>query len=133
MKGLRQTLRAALGAAAARLSSAPGAGQARFECWTLRETTTGDMYRIECRWNPRGRYYEMFILERPSCSYPVGYGGGHVLETNRVCVAEGREPQTIERAKAIAIHWLCGFSSYRRTGEFPNGQVRVDVKNVHRA
>lgn len=143
MRGLLQTLRDALGTpgvsepaapnqpATAQQPAAAKVVQTRHERWTLRDTETGDTYRIECRWNSHGRYYDLFILERPASSYRVGYGQGHVLDENRICVATGREPTTTDRAKAIAIHWLRGFSRYRHTGQFPNGQVRVDVKDVN--
>ena len=72
----------------------------------------------------------MRVLRHPGCRFTLGVHA-HLLEDDYICVAEGREPTTIERAKAIAMHWMQGFEEYRHTGEFPNGRARFDVKAVH--
>ena len=36
-------------------------------------------------------------------------------------------PETIDRAKAIALLWMHGFSIYRLMGVFPNGGARINV------
>lgn len=49
----------------------------------------------------------------------------HVYSTGRICVT--RDPQTLEKAKAIARYWATGYLAYLETGVFPDsgGQVKV--------
>lgn len=93
----------------------------------------GSIYKIQYRETKDGyfgpAFYRMKVIQHPPCSYQTGVSA-HLLEANFICVAEGREPDTIERAKAVALHWMTGFESYRRHGVFPNGQSRFDVKEV---
>lgn len=92
----------------------------------------GNLYKFQYRLasDPTGRgYYQIKALDYPSCSYPLGIPA-HLLEADLVCVAVGREPQTIERAKAVAFHWMTGFETYRRTGVFPEVKTRFDIKEV---
>jgi hypothetical protein len=49
------------------------------------------------------------------------------LNGTKVCVREGREPRSIERAEAIAHAWMLKYSVYIRTGKCPKGAARVDV------
>lgn len=92
---------------------------------------TGGMYRISFRRSSIfGGYYYMIVLEHPQCSYPIGHAS-HLLEGKRICVSQGREPRSIDQAKAVAFHWMKGFESYRTTGFFPNGAARFDVKSAH--
>ena len=48
-------------------------------------------------------------------------------ETGKVCVAEGKEPETPEQALAIAQHWCTGYVEFMQSGAFPNGPARVRV------
>lgn len=92
---------------------------------------TGGTYRIQFR--RAGIFvgpYEMKVIQRPECPFPLGVSA-HLLAGDHICVATGREPRTIEQAKAIAFHWMNGFETYRRSGSFPNGRARFDVKEVH--
>lgn len=92
---------------------------------------TGGTYRIQFRRAGLiGGHYRMRVLQRPECPYPLGVAA-HLLEADHICVATGREPRTIEQAKALAFHWMNGFETYRRTGSFPNGRARFDVKESH--
>lgn len=92
---------------------------------------TGGTYRIQFRRaGILGGPYKMKVIQRPECPFPLGVAA-HLLLGDHICVASGREPRTIEQAKAIAFHWMHGFETYRRTGSFPNGRARFDVKEVH--
>lgn len=51
----------------------------------------------------------------------------HLYADGRVCVARGKEPRTLDKAKAIGMAFAEGYSSYVRTGRFPNGRKRVNV------
>lgn len=66
------------------------------------------------------------VLSHPPCPYQLGVSA-HLLEGSYICIAEGREPETLDHAKAIAMHWMHGFEAYRRSGQFPNGPARVHV------
>ena len=91
---------------------------------------TGGTYRIQfSRTGILGGHYKMRVLQRPECPFPLGIPA-HLLAGDHICVAAGREPRTIEQAKAIAFHWMSGFEAYRRSGSFPNGRARFDVKEV---
>lgn len=86
-----------------------------------------DQYSIDLRWN--GSYYTLHPI-----SYPPNVRGGgvlthHLYDNGSVCVSAGNEPRTIDRAKAIAQFWACGWSKYQRTGVFPNGANRVNVRS----
>lgn len=93
----------------------------------------GAVYKIEYRrikdtfFGPTR--YTMRVLKHPKCRHPLGIPA-HLLEANTICVAQGREPRTMDRAKAIALHWISGFEVYRTRGVFPNGQARIDVKEI---
>jgi hypothetical protein len=86
----------------------------------------GHRYRIEYAWN--GSYYVMHVLERPPSPRPDWHPNTyHLLEADRICVTQGREPATIDRAKAIAYVWMRGYSEFVKTGRFPNPAHRVNV------
>ncbi len=92
----------------------------------------GGLYKFQYRlaYDSEGRgYYQVRALDHPSCNYPLGVPA-HLLTADLICVAQGREPRTIERAKAVAFCWMTGFESYRRTGVFPDNAVRFDIKEV---
>jgi hypothetical protein len=103
----------------------------------MRKTTftykmpTGGTYRIEFRRTGLfAGHYDMRVLDRPECPFPLGYPA-HLLEGARICVTQGREPKSLDQAKAVAFHWMSGFEQYRQTGAFPNGRARFDVKPAH--
>jgi hypothetical protein len=93
---------------------------------TFVDRKNGDVYRIDFRKGWLSGGYTMYCLSHPPCPYPLEYAA-HLLPHDRICVAAGREPRSIEQAKAIALHWMRGFSTYARTGIFPNGPARVNV------
>src|SRR5262249_29009440 len=100
---------------------------------TFQDRSNGDTYRIRfvfhADWlglSPRSGRYRLYVEKRPQCQMELGQAA-HLLAGEEICVAAGREPRTLERAKAIAMVWLHGFGIYRRTGRFPNDGARVNV------
>lgn len=93
---------------------------------------SGSVYKIQfCRILDASMgpdFFRMKIIEHPPCSYPLGVQAH--LDADFISVGMGREPQTIERAKAIACRWMTGFETYHQSGEFPDGRSRFDVKEV---
>ena len=83
-------------------------------------------YQIEYAWN--GTYYVMYVLERPPCPRPDEHPNNyHLLAGDQICVTQGREPRTLDRAQAIAYVWMRGYSEFLATGRFPNPAHRVNV------
>ena len=85
-----------------------------------------DEYTIEYCWQAAGH----FKIFAPSCpSDPNGKGPSthHRYESGEICVAAGCEPRTLDRAVALASHWMKRYSQYIRTGSFDNSGSRVDV------
>jgi len=86
-----------------------------------------DRYSIEIR--PSGHYFTLHAVNYP----PNNHGGGvtdhHLYTSGKICVSDGHEPRTIERAKAIAMNWCEGWSKYIRGYSFPNGAKRVNVNS----
>ena len=85
-----------------------------------------DQYQIDFRPQPNGTI-KLFALEHPADSHGAAVSENHLYSTGEVCVAAGHEPRSMDRAKAVAVHWMEGFSEYVRTGEFPKGGRRVSV------
>ncbi len=62
-----------------------------------------DDYSIDIRWN--GSYYTLHPL-----NYPLTRRGGtaathHLFDSGQICVSAGKEPRTIDNAKAICMAW----------------------------
>ena len=91
-----------------------------------RETTTGDRYTIEYRKQSNGTY-KIFCSEHPYNRHDTSVHQCHLYSSDEVCVAPGKEPRTLDRAKAIATIWIQGYSQYIRTGKFPATGGRVNV------
>jgi hypothetical protein len=85
-----------------------------------------DHYQIDFRPQPNGTI-KLFALQHPADSHGAAVSENHLFLTGEVCVAAGHEPRSMDRAKAIAVHWMEGYSEYVRTGKFPNGARRVTV------
>lgn len=83
-------------------------------------------FEIEYRPESDGTY-SIFCHDHPSNPHGDGPSTHHLYASGRVCVSAGREPRTLDRAKAVASAWMNGFSHYVRTGTFPAGGVRVNV------
>lgn len=85
-----------------------------------------DDYQIDYRPQPDGTI-KLFALEHPSDSRGAAVTENHLFASGEVCVAAGHEPRSMDRAKAIAVHFMEGYSVYVRTGKFPEGSRRVTV------
>lgn len=87
-----------------------------------------DRYAIKLTENRDGTYTLKALVYPPNTK-----GGGvlshHLYDSGEICVAAGREPRTLDRAKAIAMSWCEGWSQYVRTGKFPNGPKKVHVQD----
>lgn len=84
-------------------------------------------YTIEFSRESNG-IYTLWARQRPRNPYSEDGDYTHVdAKTGQICVARGREPRSLEVAEAIAYYWMDGYSTYVRTGAFPDrgGRVRV--------
>lgn len=86
-----------------------------------------DQYTIDFYHDADRGFYECFCTNHPSNSFSEDPAKTHLFESNRICVLKGREPKTLDRAKAVAMMWCEGYSRYIRTGEFPAGKRLVNV------
>lgn len=91
-----------------------------------RQKPYGDTYTIEYRRQSDG-HYDIFATEHPQNPFDESVVKCHLYSSGEVCVAAGKEPRTLDRAKAIAFTWMDGYSAYCRTGNFPTGSKRVNV------
>ena len=87
-----------------------------------------DQYTITYQEQSNGTY-ALYCSEHPPIprSYSSNVVDSHLYSNGRICIASGKEPRTLDRAKAIAFAFCEGFSQYVRTGAFPNGPKRVNV------
>lgn len=85
-----------------------------------------DDFRIDFRSQPEGTI-KMFPLEYPVDPTGASLVSKHLLSSGEICVSSGNEPRTLDRAKAIAVLWMEGYSKFIRTGTFPNAGGRVTV------
>lgn len=91
-----------------------------------RQTTYGDIYTIE--YHPQSdRTIKMFCFDHPDNPFSADVTKCHLYPSGAICVSEGNEPRTMDRATAIATFWMDGYSKYIRSGEFPNGAAKVNV------
>lgn len=87
-----------------------------------------DLYSIEFRPQPNGTF-KIFVPMHPPDPHRKNSHEHHLYDSGEICVAPGKEPRTLDRAKAIAIHWMECWSVYIRTsdGKFPKGGRKVTV------
>jgi len=85
-----------------------------------------DRYAIDFRQQPNGTY-KLHAVGHPPDPYRLPVTENHLYSTGEICVSGGREPRTLDRAKAIAMFWCEGWSVYVRTGAFPNKGKKVVV------
>jgi hypothetical protein len=85
-----------------------------------------DRYRIEFRPQADGTI-KLFALSHPADPWAKPVSENHLYSSGEVCVTVGREPRSLDRARAIAMVWAKGFSIYCRTGQFPTGSQKVNV------
>ena len=91
-----------------------------------RETNTGDIYSITYDKQSNGTW-KMFSHEHPSNPYDNSASQCHLYSSGEICVHEGQEPRSYERAQAIVFVWMEGYSQFVRSGVFPTGRKRVHV------
>lgn len=85
-----------------------------------------DEYTIEYQQQPNGNF-KLFAPSCPSDPHRAGPSTHHRYESGEICVAAGKEPKTLDQAKAVASLWMKRYSQYIRTGTFDNSGGRVDV------
>lgn len=85
-----------------------------------------DTYQIDYRTQSDGTI-KLYCPLHPHDPHGKGSPEHHLYDSTEICVAKGKEPRTLDRAKAIATLWMEGFSKYVRTGSFPQGGGRVKV------
>jgi len=85
-----------------------------------------DNYSIDFRPQSDGTI-KMFATEHPADPHGKPVSECHLFSSGEICVSGGHEPRTMDRAKAVAVHWMEGWSQYVRTGNFPKGSRRVTV------
>ncbi len=91
-----------------------------------RQQPYGDHYTIVFRPQPNGTF-KIYCPEHPDNPHSTDVTKCHLYSSGEICVAAGKEPRTLDRAKAIAMFWIDGYSRYIRTGVFPNGNAKVNV------
>ena len=97
-------------------------------------TTTSKRYRvdganeyaIDYRQQSNGTF-KIVATDCPSDSHGKGPETHHRYASGEICVAEGREPKSLDRAKAIAMAWIDGYEEYLATAQFPTGKRRIKV------
>ena len=85
-----------------------------------------DRYCIEFQRQSNGTF-KLYAREHPPDPYGKPVNDNHLYASGEICVAAGYEPTTLDRAKAIAVHFMEGWSRYIRIGTFPTGARRVTV------
>lgn len=107
-----------------------GSGKQSMKTITKRfkQRPTGDRYTIEFRLQAGGTY-DMFCTKHPHNPFSTDVNDCHLWPSNKVCVARGREPRTLDRAMAIASYWMEYYSSYIRTGEKIQPKMKINVNN----
>ncbi|QDT45708.1 hypothetical protein Pan241w_58350 [Gimesia alba] len=76
------------------------------------------------KWNGT---YEIHCSRHPHNPQSRSMNDCHLGSDGKVCVASGKEPRSLDKAKAIGMAFAEGYSHYVRTGIFPNGAKRVNV------
>lgn len=101
----------------------------------LRVEYTPATYRTKCgtgiykfRYVDLGDFFEIDILEQPSYNgRPSGGHASHRLPSDRggekICLAPGHEPKTIDQAKKVSIEWADLTQTYINTGRTIDEQV----------
>jgi len=93
---------------------------------TYRETTYRDNFTM--KYVPGSGGYQIYVLNFPRDPHGESVDVNHKYGDGRICVTVPLA--TLSKAKAVAIHWMTGWSGYIRAsdGRWPrNGNVRVNV------
>jgi hypothetical protein len=86
-----------------------------------------DRYVIEFHKQLLDSTWKLFCFQHPHNPRSTDVAVCHLFSSGQVCVAAGREPRSLAKAKAIGMFWANGYSTYIRTGVFPNGSTKVNV------
>jgi hypothetical protein len=85
-----------------------------------------DRYAIDFQKQANGTI-KLVAVEHPPDPHGLPVTEHHLYSSGAICITAGHEPKTDDRARAIAVHWMHGWSEYVRTGRFPKGPRRVMV------
>jgi len=99
---------------------------------TFKDHESGHTHRIRFEWVPskwgwlsqKKGLYRLYSEQRPACTHSLG-NAAHLLDEDEICLRV--QPDTKDRAKAMALLWIRAFGIYCRTGKFPNDGGRVNV------
>ena len=90
---------------------------------TYRETDYGDIYRIRIERESDGRR-RIYCTQSPNNPWRDRVNDHHLYSSGELCIQSGREPYSLERALALAGHWMMGYSAFCRTGKWPKVNKR---------
>lgn len=85
-----------------------------------------DEYDIEITAQPNGTY-KLHCHAHPDNPFSAEVTRCHLYSSGAICIAAGKEPRTLDAARAIAKFFASGYSQYIRTGVFPNAGASVHV------
>lgn len=71
--------------------------------------------------------YSIWCLDHPTNAHGGGVSDHHLYSDRHVCIAEGREPRTLDRAIAIAHVFMKSFAHWCQTGKHGRTGGRVNV------
>ncbi len=85
---------------------------------------SGDQFTF--RYVKQTTFWDIYCESKPpNTRYSNNSDITHIFEDNRLCITNDRRPRTFEQAVARSWQWLHGWSTFIRTGQFPNNKVRV--------
>lgn len=84
-----------------------------------------DEYTIHIEW--QGQHYVLSCSNSPYNPRRSKYAEHHLMKSGRICIREGHEPKTLDRALALIALWMEGYSAYCRSGSFPTETKRYNV------
>ena len=85
-----------------------------------------DVYTILYKRQSNGTY-KLYCTKHPRNPKDKCPTKCHLYASGEICITAGKEPRTLDKAKAIGMAFCKGYSQYIRTGTFPNGARRVDI------
>ena len=83
-------------------------------------------YTVEYRRRSDGTY-KIIVPDCPGDPHGKSAVTHHRYADGEICVTAGKEPRSLEMAEAIAHYWMSGYSTYVRTGTFPDRGAKVNV------
>src|SRR5437879_4551830 len=91
-----------------------------------RQTEYGDRYAVSYERQSDGTI-GLHCSQHPEDPFGKGVAESHLYSSGKICVREGYEPRSMDRAEAIAAAFIDGYSEYVRTGETPTRTRRYNV------